>query len=348
MSTKITTSKGGTKPHANLLPFIALVLFGIIALVGVAAADSYYRGAPPVTKLSGVVNGSVDTIMSTDPWNTDANVTINRTAQNNWANLTLAVTPDLVDLKFARLYAVVYGGNMTATAGYPDYVYGNVSIKMNGENTTTGETFPISTLADNQLLNLDYNRTVGTAYNTSFSESTDPLVNLSRNTNDYILVFNVTDDIKTLNTSKIDVSMTTYNISGNFDARVKTVQLVYGWNCSDSDPDTYYWVNEGNDPMSTKGTPGVYNDTWFNTGTRQTYNATLWVDYIASKDGKYKWNNINFTPTVLNQCKYAGLNRKIWDQSNDEDLTIDENNNLSYTNVTGTSYKINFAVLKLI
>ena len=105
MDNKINcTNKGGKKPHAHFLPMMALVLFGMIALVGVAAADDFYPGMPPVTKLSsainGTVNGDVDVIMAKDPWNPDASVTYGRNAQYNWGNLTLAVRPDLVDLKF--------------------------------------------------------------------------------------------------------------------------------------------------------------------------------------------------------------------------------------------------------
>jgi hypothetical protein len=60
----ISTKKGGTKPLVHLLPMMALLVFGMIALVGVVSADSVYNGAPPVTNLSGVVNGGVDVKMN--------------------------------------------------------------------------------------------------------------------------------------------------------------------------------------------------------------------------------------------------------------------------------------------
>jgi hypothetical protein len=332
--------KGGKKPHAYPLPMMVLVLFGMIALVGVAAADNFYPGMPPVTKLSsainGTVNGDVDVIMAKDPWNPNASVTYNQNAQYNWGNLTLAVRPDLVDLKFARLYVVVYGGNLTA----PGTAYnGNVSVGMYQENMT-GYNDYLGTLAEGKVLALD---PCTCDPNPEF-----PLVNMSRVTSDYLLVFDVKDYLKDLNTNKINVNTTSYNVTGVFDGRIKEVKLVYGWNWTESDLD--YWVNEGHDVMSTKGTPGVYNETWFNgTGVDEAtqYNATLWVDYIASKDGKYKWNGnyLNPIPTVLYQGKYGGLNRLIWNEDIAPYMTAD--NNLSYTNVTGTTYKIPVAVLKL-
>lgn len=330
--------KIGTKPHIHLLPMMALVLFGLIALAGVAAADSVYHGAPPVTKLSGVVNGSADVKMNdADTWDSSVTYTT-REAQHCWGNMTLDVVPNQAYLQFARLYVVVYGGNMNSST-----YSGNVSVQLYSGNT------PGDVLVTGQKLNLlydNYSTTYNTpAYNTSVVY---PLVNLSRVTSDYIVVFDIKDNISDLNTNNFNVSVTTYNETGKFDARVKTVQLAYGWNVtSGSTGDTKYWVNEGHDPMTKYVSSNTYNTTWFNDtgiGQQDSYNATLWVDYLSGKDGVYKWNNNSFTPTVLYQWKYAGLNRFTWA---DDIPYMQDDNSLEYARGTNNWYKINFAVLTI-
>jgi hypothetical protein len=331
MSTKInSTNEGGKKPYTHLLPFMALVLFGLIALMGVAAADNVLHGAPPVTKVSsainGTVNGGVDVLMSKDPWNATASEApyyyTSRGPQYSWGNLTLAVRPDLVDMKFARLYVVVYGGSMI------DSYTGNVSVGLYKENMTGANTY-MGTLVNAQPLDLTYDNSSAT-YNTSVSW---PLINLSRTTSDYILVFDIKDSIANLDTNKINVNITSFNSTGKFDGRIKTVQLAYGWDWEEAEQS--YWVNEGNDPMSKYVSSTTYNTTSFSS-TGMT-DATLWVDYIASTDGIYKWNTNSITPTTLYQGKYAGLNRG--------SVTTTDSDSLGYARGSTTYYKINFAVL---
>jgi len=340
MSTKITISNGGTKPHAHLLPFMVLVLFGIIALVGVAAADNVWGGTPPETKLSGVVNGSVWVNLSAnEPWNTTAPL---REAQYNWGNFTLPITPsDNVSLKEARLYVTVYGGNNTAHGGSPDWYTGNLSVGLsNGDN-----------LVENQPLNLDWdNNSVDlnhTAYNTSISA---PLVNLSRVSSDYLAIFNITDNISDLDTNVLNVNTTSYNSTGRFDGRIKEIKLVLVWNVTDgsSTGDTLYWINEGHDANTQYG-DGTYNKTWFNdTGiTGQNFTATWWIDYLCSKSngGSYQWNTQDIYPSLVKQGKYAGLCTLIKNQS---EIVIDSDENyLAYKNATTTAYKIIVAVLAI-
>jgi hypothetical protein len=335
MFDKNSASKGGTKLHAHLLPFMVLVFFGMITLVGVVSADSVFHGAPPVTNLSGVVNGSVDVKMSdADTWNLAAP---GREEQQSWGNMTLAVTPSDVDLEFARLYVVVYGGNMNAS------YTGNMTVQLYNGNT------PGDVLVTGKVLNLPYNAYDPNYNNPAYDPSVVfPLVNLSRVTSDYIAVFDIKDNISNMNTDNFNVSVTTYNVTGSFDARVKTVQLAYGWNMtSDSTGDTKYWINEGHDPMTKYVSSDAYNMTWFNdTGiTNQQYDATLWVDYLAGADGEYKWNSNEIAPDVLYQWKYAGLNCLTW--SNPDYPYMQDDNSLEYARGTNSWYKINFAVLAI-
>lgn len=345
MNLKINAiSKGGKKPYAHLLPMMALVLFGLIALVGVVSADSVYHGAPPVTKLSGTVNGDVDVNMSLDPWNAGVTYT-DRNPQYCWGNFSLKVTPSDTtnySLNFARLYAVVYGGSMSA-----NYT-GNMTVKLYNGNTLVG------TLVDYQPLNLVYNNASSIYNNPAYNTSVvSPLVNLSRVTSDYIAVFDIKNNISNLNTNNLNVSVTTWNSTGNFDGRVKTVQLAYGWNVTGTGSNVNYWINEGHDPMTKYGGNGysTFNKTDFNSiGDTEGKSVTLWVDYmnnISQGDGTYKWNAFNLTgsqtPTVLYNGKYAGLNRL--------ELLTDYVNgvtdSLSYARGPNDWYKINFAVLRV-
>jgi len=333
-------SKGGTKPQVHLLPMMAMLVFGMIALVGVVAADSVFHGAPPVTNLSGVVNGSVDVKMNdADTWSL---TTPGRDAQYSWGNMTLEVVPNQKNLQFARLYVVVYGGNMNAS------YTGNMTVQLYNGNT------PGDVLVTGKELNLPYDAYDPNYNNPAYDTSVVfPLVNLSRVTSDYIAVFDIKDNISNMNTDNFNVSVTTYNVTGKFDARVKTVQLAYGWNeTSGSTGDTKYWINEGHDPMTKYVGSDVYNMTWFNDTNYdpQDYSATLWVDYLAGEDGAYKWNNIPLDgtnapkPTVLNQWKYAGLNRLTWSTVSPGML---DDNYLEYARNNNSWYKINFAVLAI-
>jgi hypothetical protein len=333
--------KGGKKPHAHLLPMMVLVLFGMIALVGVAAADSVYHGAPPVTNLSGTVYGGVDVKMSPDPWNAGVSYT-DRNPQYCWGNVSFNVTPNEVELDFARLYVVVYGGSMSAnyTGSFGVDLYNGDDLLAQGN------------LVSNQKLNLAYNNVTMNypAYNTSI---TAPLLNLSRVTSDYIAVFDIKDRIKDLDTNNLNVKVTTCNETGSFDGRVKTVQLAYGWNPKP----IKYWINEGHDPMTKYGGNGysTFNETWFNdAGDTSGKSATLWIDFmnnVSQGDGVYKWNDnyldgsIISKPTVLYNGKYAGLNYLTWETSDAPGIL--DNNKLSYARGPNDWYKINFAVLSI-
>lgn len=330
----ISIRKGGTKPLVHLLPMMALLVFGMIALVGVVSADSVYNGAPPVTKFHDTVNGGVNVLMNAqDTWSLTAP---SRAEQQSWGNMTLDVTPNSVDMRLARLYVVVYGGNMSA-----NYT-GNMSVDLYRDNTY------ISTLVTGQELNLPYNNASvdynKPAYNTSI---VFPLVNLSRVTSDYIAVFDIKDNISSMTNGNLNVRVTTYNETGSFDARVKTVQLVYAYNDTDESTDeTTYWINEGHDPMTKYVGSDAYNMTWFNdTGIEpgDEYSATLWIDYLAGTDGIYKWNGTPFTPTNQKQWKYAGLNRLMWSGT----PGMIDDNYLEYARGSNSWYKMNFAVLAI-
>jgi len=348
--------KGGKKPRAHLLPMMVLVLFGMIALMGVAAADNVYHGAPPVTKLSGVVNGSVWVNLSeNEPWNAALSPYTSRDPQYNWGNFTLPVRPDSVDLKFARLYVVVYGGNNTATSYDPDNYYGSLSVGL--KNGDTGDSIG-NPLVTDQPLRLNYYKSVGANYS---NDITDPLVNLSRVTSDYLAIFDITGNISGLDTTNLKVNTTTCNVSGKFDGRVKEIKLVIGWNETEAETETLtkYWINEGHDVMSKDGN-GVYNVTWFNnTGINvdeendnDNYNATLWIDYLSSpggQGGRHWWNGAeNVSALTTTQRAYSGLHNYTWNKETGVAINgMKNNNSLEYLNKTSTMYKMIVSVLAI-
>jgi hypothetical protein len=300
-----------------------LVLIVACMLAAPVSADDAYLGTPPVTELSGTVNGGVDVLFcntwkTTNPIDTD----------DAWANFTLEVNPANVDMQFAHLYVVVYSGNMTANYEGTE----TVEMYRNGGNAVT--------LADAQPLDLEYDPETGTAYNTTVSA---PFTDLSRVTSDYVSVFDVKDY---LTNQDIDVYVQTTNETGRFDGRIKEVKLVYGWNVtSGSSGDTQYWVNEGHDPMTKYIGTYTDNKTWFNgTTDPEEFTAELWVDYLASASGTYTWNGNAITPTVT-QGTYAGLGYLTWTDEQQPPYVL-ENNVLTYDR-SGSWYKIITAVFTL-
>jgi hypothetical protein len=323
----ISTKKGGTKPLVHLLPMMALLVFGMIALVGVVSADDAYRGLAPETVANGVVNGGVNVLYS-NTWST-TNLTTDTASVNFNLSEDTSFDRSTDELEFARLYVVVYSGNMTANyEGTEDITLSNV-----GGSTAT--------LADDQWLNLNYDGTQ-IVYNNSVSKP--PFVSLSRVTSDYLNIFDVKNNI-TSNNIVVNVS-STYQ-SGKYDGRIKEVKLVYGWNETSSDREINYWVNEGHDPVTKYDTLGG-NTTWFNgTGNPASYTANLWIDYLAGADGNYTWNNEDITPTVIEQGgSYSGFSHLSWTQ-NDEPPEVNEDNSLKYDRANNNWYKIILAVFTL-
>lgn len=302
--------KGRAKPRRSFALMMALVLVGMLSLAGVVSADNYYAGTPPVTGLQGYVTGGNVDVKFADTWSTT-----NTFFDTSSSDFTLQAPETGKTIKFARLYVVPYAGSMSA-----DY-FGNMTVTL----TNNGGT-PI-TLAQSQALNLKYNNITGTNCSASISA---PLVSLCRVTSDYVAVFDVTNDITS---SNINVGVTTYNITRQFDGRIKEVKLVYGWDDSSNDVVTNYWINEGQDPMTKYIGTYTNNRTAFNgAGTPSSYTAKLWVDYLATSGGSgtYTWNGVNLPLTVDTQGAYAGIKVLEWTEI-EEDLSIQNNNVLTYS-----------------
>lgn len=330
--------KGGAKPRRSYALMIALVLVAFMSFAGVVSADNYWKGAPIQTELSGTVNGGVD-VLYTDTWKT----TDNPVSDSAWANFTLSTDPS--NVKFARLYVLVYMGNMTANyKGTED-----ITVYPNGANPVL--------LTEAQPLELDYDRTVGPSYVDVYDYTSYYIQNISRVTSDYLNVFDI-NDASTLGRN-VNVSIMTTNrsdILGNkFDGRIKEVKLVYGWDTTTNPQDTRYWINEGHDAV-TKNlvNPYVTNTTNFNSvGTPSSYTAKLWVDYSATAlgNGTYTWNGMDISKgktyqPELTKGYYGGINYWTWTNTAGPGISATGNNVLTYSK-TNDWYKIPLAVFTI-
>jgi hypothetical protein len=326
--------KGGAKPRRNHIFIIALALMVLLSFAGVVSADNYWLGTPPVTGPHGTVNGDVD-VKFADTWKTD-NPATNDNTTATFTGLTTS------NVQFARLYVMVYTGNMT-------------------ENWTGTETITLVpsggapvVLANAQPLDLDYAREVGAYFNTSV---TAPFITtgtgLGRVTSDYISVFDVKDYI-TASDMTVYINTTPADGFPRFDGRVKEARLVYGWDVdSGSTGCTEYWINEGHDPV-TKNLEDPYtaNLTTFGSVSHATnYTATLYVDYSATYlgNGTYTWNGVDiskgtsYAPTIT-PGYYAGTNKWTWNDLSSGPGLASGNNVLTYYR-TNSWYKIPLAVL---
>jgi hypothetical protein len=332
---------GGAKPRRPQALFLVLVVVGLLSLAGVVSADNYYNGTVPTTKLDGTVTGGVD-VQFADTWTPTAQVT-DWSKQDVDSSFTLQVNPQSYPVKFARLYVVPYAGSMSA-----DY-FGNLTVTVDGTK-----------VVDSQPLDLSYNRITGTSCNATVSVPpfTSTTNGLCRVTSDYVAVINVTDLIAGKTNTNLAVNVKTFNLTGRFDGRIKTVQLAYGWDESGGS-DTYYWINEGQDPVTKYlVNPYTTNSTTFNIGTApSSYDANLWVDFVAGNStsgpgyGKYWWNNVNLTPegtyppTNLATGTYAGLSHWAWNEASG--VTTNTGNNILAYSRTNDYYKIVFGVFSI-
>jgi len=316
---------GGKKPRMNRAFMIALVVVVLLSFVGVVSADDYYNGTPPETELQGVVNGDIE-IQWANTWN-QTPVT-DWSKQQTWANFTSLNIPENAEsIEFVKLYVVPYCGSMSA-----DY-FGNMTVVAYQDNTR------ILPIVINQSLDRSYIRIEGTNY--SAVPYGGYLVNLSRVTSDYIAIFETTDALEEWGNGHINVSLTSYNLTGRFDGRFKSAFLVYGWNVtSGSSTTTRYWINDGNDPSTYYDDDYVGQSAFTSVPTSNLASATLYTVDVASANGVYTWNGSSITPTTLGTNSYARLNQFTLGTG-----SISSSNLFTYDR-SGNYYKIAVAMLK--
>ncbi|MEN6444272.1 MAG: DUF3344 domain-containing protein [Methanoregula sp.] len=328
--------KGGAKPRRNHALMIALVFVALLAFTGVVSADPYYKGELLATNssISGSIYGDV-WFQGSDTWTTPDNI-ITDSATATFTGIPATGS----NVSWARLYVVVYQGNMTAN------YYGNETITFGG-----------TTLANAQPLHLAYDRTVGATHANPVPAG-GYFVDLNRVTSDYVNVFDVTSLI---NSPTITANIQTWNESnsdfqagfGRFDGRTKAAVLAIGYKDGRSCP-TYYWVNEGHDTVTYNWTnPQYISNTTFGTSTIPTSwtAAKLTEISLATANGTYTFDPVStsqafttltnpiasFTPPTNH---YYGYNT--WDVTSRGSAGVDS---LFTYNRTGNYYKIPLAIL---
>lgn len=337
------TSKGDKKPYAHLLPMMALVLFGLIALMGVVSADDFFNGGLLETKYDNTLSGDF-WYGANNCWTTPQNYT------TNYNTTTFNIPDDAIgNANWARLWVVVYMGNMTNN----QYI-GNETITLDNGAT-------ITYLADNQYLdptpnvmNLNYNPAEGITHADSDFYSTNYFTDLNRVTSDYVNEFDVTDLINDASGTNIVVNIQTWNrtdlFDGKFDGRIKAAVLAIGYDDGNTSNDKYYWVNVGHDTMTKNATdPTVYNFTTFEATPNSSGPAQLDAIFLASADGIYKYSNATANDVVLPSNHpgfvggYFGVNSWTIPYSANEDINFFYNRNYP----SQSYYKILMTILQI-
>lgn len=332
--------KGRAKPRRSLALMMALVIVAVLSFAGVVSADNYYNGTVPTTELQGRVNGSVD-VKFVDTWKSDNPIN----NDNTTAEFTGLPTSRV---KFAQLFIVPY------TASMSENWKGTLTVTLARPGMSN------VVLLNAQPLDLAYNNRTGTTCNTTVS--LPPFISrdygLCRVTSDYVAVLNLTDY---MTSSSMTLYISTTNVSGRFDGRIKEAKLAYGWDVApeQSTGYTYYWKNVGQDPITKYIGTYTANQTVFSGVTipeSGNYNANLWVDFVAGNStsgpgyGKYWWNGQNLTlgqysPVALTNGTYAGLSKWSWNQGSGI-TTNDGVNTLAYSR-TNDYYKIIVALFTI-
>lgn len=275
-----TDSTGGAKPRAHLLPMMALVLIGLLALAGVVSADTYWNSTPLVTKVSGTVTGDVWIDMK-DTWSTS---TAYQSDRYNTTTFTIPSDALNGNVSWARLYVVVYAGSQTLT--YTGYE--TVNISYNGGT--------LKSLSTSEPLNLVYTQYTGAVSRAAPTTESPYMVNLTRVTSDYVSEYNLTDLLKSATLQDVTVDIHTWNTSSSpkFDGRIKEAKLVVAYNCPNfCKYVTKYYVNEGQDTASYQGNESI--STTFNAPVASGDKVILYVNAIATADGKYNWSGTDIT-----------------------------------------------------
>lgn len=206
----ISIKKGGTKPLVHLLPMMALLVFGMIALVGVVSAEYSYNGSALVKATSDSCNG--------DLWVSAGNHSGLPTSGYYYPQTynTTYTLPSFDSVKWAKLYVGVWGGTQYRT-GYAETTLVNSS----GSYVLANETLNISS-SMNSNVNCVGNGT-------------------------WLITYDVKDYLTSGDTPTISVYTQNETVGGStpcFDGRLYGVTLVVAYEDS-SMPLVTYQVNDG-------------------------------------------------------------------------------------------------------
>jgi hypothetical protein len=208
----ISIKKGGTKPLVHLLPMMALLVLGMISLVGVVSANYSYDGSSLVEATHGSCNGDLWVSAGDHSGLPSSNQSYtSQTYVTNYSTL-----PSFSSVEWAHLYVGVWGGT-AARRGYA--------------NTS-----------------LIYNNNVIFYDNAHIYDGTaqDNIKGVGAGT--WVVDYDVTNEINNISLSgqTLTASVYTTNEPGyTFDGRVYGVTLVVAYNINGSTRLVTYQVNDG-------------------------------------------------------------------------------------------------------
>jgi hypothetical protein len=319
----MTWQKGEKKRGLlNVRVLVCSICMMLLLLQLPAFADSYVGGMPLETVQSGVVSGDLFV---------DADMT-------SWDQMDVTKQfslPAYIQIRWARLYVVVYCGHMqnnyngTATVSFDGNGDGAYETTLGTENLDV----PFTNMIDG-----------GPGY---------ALVNsyTSRVSSDYLMWYDVGSKITSQNPR---ARVVTARTNPSFDGRIKAITLVVAYDDGDTDQ-VWYSVNQGQD------TDTYYSDDQLGEDYRgetsfdpsglsgSVERATLTVNHLASQDGFYRFNGEELNGGQ-HQGAYFGYNT--WDVTGE--VRDDDSNLLTYDRYGGTGsgsagqfYKIILATLTI-
>jgi hypothetical protein len=313
MTRRYTYQKKHFKSFYRRFSICGIVVVLLMLLVP-ASADQYVGGMPLENVQTGIVSGDLY-IDATVPSFGQTDVT---------KKFSL---PAYTQIRWARLYVVVYCGHMQNNYN------GTATVSLDGNGDGVNEVVlgtedldvPFTYVADG-----------GTGY---------VLVNghTTRVSSDYLMWYDVGNRITSRNPG---VRVETSRINPSFDGRIKAVTLVVAYDDGDSDQ-VWFAVNQGHDVDTYYSDDWLGEDFWGETyfdpsGLSESIEkATLTVNHLASQDGSYLFNG-DYLAGGQYQGAYFGYNT--WDVT---DLVDPDGSNDLFFDRADQFYKIILATLTI-
>ncbi|EHQ35698.1 DUF3344 domain-containing protein [Methanoplanus limicola] len=287
------------------------------------SADSYVGGKPPETIHDGVVSGGL--------WFDSLHGPAGSSGQPNSIEKEFSI-PEFDNIEWARLYVVVYCGNMQKN------YEGIAEVSFNGGEGTR--------ILGTEILDREYVF--------EMDGGTTPVeVNghCNRVSSDYLMWYDVADAIKSGDVTAYVSTDKAPGYTGTFDGRIKILTLVVAYNDGDND-EVYYWVNQGHDVHSyyveDDGKTYEGKTSFDTTDLPEEFSedpaAYLSAVHLASENGIYTFNN-GYLDSNPSQGGYSGS--QTWDVT--DSVTDFRNSVMTYSRDVdeGAFYKIILAMLSV-
>jgi hypothetical protein len=289
-----------------LSKLLIILIIGFISICGVVSADSYVGGIELSDVKTGTVSGGI--------W-FDSYHAMETSAEKEFT------LPENTDIKWARLYAVVYCGNMQ------DNRRGNLTVEFDGDGDDSYELLGI------QEFNVSYSY--------PGEGGTGPVAvndHCNRVTSDYLVWYDVKDLISS---ESVGVKAQTNKVDSTFDGRIKAVVLVMVYDDGDGE-EIMYWIKQGHDVVSHYDESYTGSAVFDLSSAEEDFeSANLSAIYLASADGTYSLNSEALTSGTP-VGTYFGYD--IWNVG--ETINAGVSNTFEYDR-SGTFYKIILSAISL-